>query len=222
MSTKTGGLRRSALIEKDDRRLTPLGSECENAKWPRAPGFPRARVTNRCGSVSRVLFARGVSAEADDRGTSGHFSAPPVARRLERSTRLCSFEKPGQARQPGSESRGTQRLRDLARDGVFRAPGVTTRAVRSYRTFSPLPDLSKPASERRGTREPSAVYSLWHFPAPLICPGRVGVTHHRFLSCSDFPPDGLPRQRPLIRTGGLYGADRARSGGGGTPADPAD
>lgn len=38
----------------------------------------------------------------------------------------------------------------------------------------------------------SAVHSLWHFPSPPADPcgllGRVGVTHHRVLSCSDFPP----------------------------------
>ncbi len=36
----------------------------------------------------------------------------------------------------------SRRLRDLARDGVCHAPAVTSRAVRSYRTFSPLPDPS--------------------------------------------------------------------------------
>jgi len=44
----------------------------------------------------------------------------------------------------------------------------------------------------RGTPGPSAVCFLWHFPAPPT-QGRVGVTHHRVLPCSDFPPNG---QRP--------------------------
>ncbi len=35
---------------------------------------------------------------------------------------------------------GGRRLRDLARGGVCRAPAVASRAVRSYRTFSPLPE----------------------------------------------------------------------------------
>jgi hypothetical protein len=45
-------------------------------------------------------------------------------------------------------------LFDLAPGGVFPATPVTSRAVRSYRTFSPLPGLIKN----------QAVYSLRHFP----------------------------------------------------------
>jgi hypothetical protein len=41
----------------------------------------------------------------------------------------------------------------LAPDGVFPATSVTRRAVRSYRTISPLPAPMAPA-----------VYFLWHFP----------------------------------------------------------
>jgi len=41
----------------------------------------------------------------------------------------------------------------LAPGGVYHAVGVTTNAVRSYRTFSPLPTISL------------AVYFLWHCPS---------------------------------------------------------
>jgi len=78
----------------------------------------------------------------------------------------------------------------LAGGGVCRASAVAGTAVRSYRTISPLPVSA------RG--RPSAVYFLWHFPAgcPVsICNisqngsrPRVAVSHHRALSCSDFPP----------------------------------
>lgn len=44
----------------------------------------------------------------------------------------------------------------LAPDGVYRAVRVTTSAVGSYPTVSPLPDLRE---------EPSAVCSLLHFPS---------------------------------------------------------
>ena len=44
-------------------------------------------------------------------------------------------------------------LFDLAPGGVFPAISVTGNAVRSYRTFSPLPALAR-----------LAVYFLWHFP----------------------------------------------------------
>jgi len=50
----------------------------------------------------------------------------------------------------------------LAGGGVCPADTITDAAVRSYRTFSPLP-----VSPFGG---PSAVYFLWHFPAS--CPGQ--------------------------------------------------
>src|SRR5438270_11909932 len=49
----------------------------------------------------------------------------------------------------------------LAPCGVLRATRVTTGAVRSYRTFSPLPLV----------RRPAAVYFLCHFPSG--CPDRA-------------------------------------------------
>lgn len=68
-----------------------------------------------------------------------------------------------------------RRLRDLARGGVFRAPRVTTRAVRSYRTFSPLPD---PASILRSPRAIGGSFSV-ALSRARDPTGRVGVTHHR-------------------------------------------
>ena len=59
--------------------------------------------------------------------------------------------------------------------GVLPAIRVATDAVRSYRTFSPLPQL------------PEAVYFLCHWSVKLPCPG---VTRRTALRSSDFP---LPR-----------------------------
>ncbi len=57
----------------------------------------------------------------------------------------------------------------LAPGGVCRAAPVTRRAVRSYRTVSPLPRiLCKPVLSL--SKDRSAVCSLWHFPAG--CPDR--------------------------------------------------
>jgi len=58
----------------------------------------------------------------------------------------------------------------LAGGGVFPAAAVTSSAVRSYRTISPLPF--------------GCVFSV------ALSRGlpRVAVSHHRALSCSDFPP----------------------------------
>src|SRR5713101_7076739 len=70
-----------------------------------------------------------------------------------------------------SSRAGSPLLFGLAPRGVFRAPGVTTGAVGSYPTFSPLPNVASisKTSHRfpcamppRFT--PPAVYSLWHFP----------------------------------------------------------
>lgn len=65
--------------------------------------------------------------------------------------------------------------------GVCPAPAVTSRAVRSYRTFSTLPD---PLARRTG-----AIGGVFSVALSLARgrPVRVGVTHHRVLRCSDFP-----------------------------------
>jgi len=72
--------------------------------------------------------------------------------------------RPNQSSHAGLRRRGGK-LRDLARGGVFHAPSVTRRAVRSYRTFSPLPDPLRGRPKAPAPR-PSAVSSLWHCPAP--------------------------------------------------------
>lgn len=79
-------------------------------------------------------------------------------------------------------------LLGFARGGVCRAPIVTNRAVRSYRTISPLPVPTFPGAIGRMF---SVALSLTSRPRP------VGVTHHRVLSCSDFPPRGEPRSDRL-------------------------
>jgi len=78
----------------------------------------------------------------------------------------------------------------LAPCGVYPAPDVTAGAVRSYRTFSPLPFVPC------GTR---AVYFLWHLPSRGLDAAIPDVIRHTALRSSDFPlPDllALVRQRP--------------------------
>ncbi len=76
-------------------------------------------------------------------------------------------------------------LLGLARDGVYLAPIVTNRAVRSYRTLSPFPVPPE---------KPSGVCFLWHFPSfpaarvgsgvgtggcyPPSCPVVLGLSSH--------------------------------------------
>ncbi len=83
-------------------------------------------------------------------------------------------------------------LLGLARGGVYHAPTVTSRAVRSCRTLSPLPVRVSIACDRS---TPSAVCFLWHFPSPLdpcqggwALPTTVSCRARTFLSRSYLLP----------------------------------
>ena len=76
--------------------------------------------------VSRVLFPQ--------RG-DGYSSSAAVASRVERPTRTAAQDRACRARRHVS-------LHGLAPDGVYHARPVAGPAVRSYRTFSPLPPES--------------------------------------------------------------------------------
>jgi len=98
----------------------------------------------------------------------------------------------------------------LAPCGVYPACGVTVAAVRSYRTFSPLPRRDWPSRrtwshsgsprfpKERGVAE--AVCFLWHWPSTGLDARVPDVIRHTALRSSDFPPPAirLPglRQRP--------------------------
>src|SRR5665213_1404212 len=58
----------------------------------------------------------------------------------------------------------------LAPDGVFRAASLALRAVRSYRTFSPLPAFV--AENRRSD-------FLWHFPSKSLSTFRPRVSQSK-------------------------------------------
>jgi len=79
----------------------------------------------------------------------------------------------------------TSSLFGLAPCGVCLARDITAAAVRSYRTFSPLP---RPAKAE-------AVYFLWHFPSTGLEPGLPDVIRHTALRSSDFPPLRVRRRR---------------------------
>ncbi len=88
--------------------------------------------------VSRVLSPRRNA--MDDHSSGAH-----LAIRLVRPTRMI---KPGN----GPRQKPVSSLFGLAPGGVCRAAPVASRAVRSYRTLSPLPLIRE------------AVCFLWHFP----------------------------------------------------------
>jgi hypothetical protein len=110
---------------------------------------------------------------------------------------------------PHDSLRQLPSLFGLAPCGVYPASGVTVEAVRSYRTFSPLPlrgaalwtsPLSSALSLERGSTE--AVCFLWHWPSTGFEARIPDVIRHTALWSSDFPPPdalhlrALPRQRP--------------------------
>ena len=69
------------------------------------------------------------------------------------------------------------RLFGLAPCGVYPAMRLTTHAVRSCRTFSPLPCSCE-----------WAVFSLWHLPSRSLDAPVPDVIRHTALRSSDFPP----------------------------------
>jgi len=78
---------------------------------------------------------------------------------------------------PAPSDSGTPFLFGLAPCGVCPARGITVAAVRSYRTFSPLP----------ASRKMQAVCFLWRFPSNGLEPALPDVIRHTALRSSDFP-----------------------------------
>ena len=117
-----------------------------------------------------------------------------LAGRAARIIRLGPPLPTGSSNQPGVIARATRLLSGLASGGVYRALAVTSEAVRSYRTVSPLPAFT------------GGLLSV-----ALSCESpRLVVNQHPALRSSDFPlaTDSLSttrRQRsprPLRRLGG--------------------
>ena len=145
-----------------------------------------------CGHSSR----RRVAADAHQRPTRRfrHFLGAAWARRA------------GAQRPPGSWPPFPS-LFGLAPCGVYPASGVTVGAVRSYRTFSPLPRRERPSSRSRRAspvalapvRVPGvaeAVSFLWHWPSTGLLARVPDVIRHTALRSSDFP---LPESQALAQ-----------------------
>ena len=95
-------------------------------------------------------------------------------------------DRPAPRQFPGSSLFG------LAPSGVCPARTVTRSAVRSYRTFSPLPGGRE--GDFRRTRQPHGGL----FSVALSRSSRmVGVTHHCVLWSPDFPRSGWHRRLPV-------------------------
>ena len=116
----------------------------------------------------------------------GHSSRPFIAAWLKRPTRR--FGAPSRhARALGA----TPSLFGLAPCGVCPARCIAAAAVRSYRTFSPLPQF----------RRTKAVCFLWHFPSTDLEASLPDVIRHTALRSSDFPPAPRNAARATVRSG---------------------
>ena len=136
------------------------------------------------GPVSRILSAGLLRQD-------GHSSGPNIAVRLKRPTRRLWRAEP--ARVSGEPEAPS--LFGLAPCGVCPARRITAPAVRSYRTFSPLPRRC-----RRGGMFSVALSVEWTRPSKLE-PGTLpDVIRHTALRSSDFPLPPLDAARATVRS----------------------
>jgi hypothetical protein len=117
-----------------------------------------------------------------------HSSRRRITTPLKRPTRKFPTHHGEPRREPGLARRASTHPRPgsgrripslfgLAPCGVYPATTFTGGAVRSYRTFSPLPQAMKPV----------AVFSLWHWPSLSLNAQIPDVIRHTALRSSDFP-----------------------------------
>ena len=158
---------------------------------PHRPYLPNPRCTIEPSqqAVSRILSPL--------RATTIPLVSPSLARSSDRPGGFGRAVRPSS----GALSAGLDTsLFGLAPCGVLPATGVTAGAVRSYRTFSPLPRL------------PEAVCFLCHYPSS--CPARALPGALPFRS-SDFPlPFALSPKRSTKKSDRLADCDRPLSQGG--------
>jgi len=143
------------------------------------------------GPVSRIL-------SADRNRQDGHSSRPRITAGLKRPTRR--FDAPSQ-HVPQANPK-TSSLFGLAPCGVYLACCIAAAAVRSYRTFSPLPRRgfrSRRLGATKSQSQSGAVCFLWHFPSAALERDLPDVIRHTALRSSDFP---LPAPRHGERPSG--------------------
>jgi hypothetical protein len=130
----------------------------------------------------RSFLRRRVAADAHQRPTRR------FRQLLEPPLRAGQARRAGLALEPAHPS-----LFGLAPCGVYPASVFTAGAVRSYRTFSPLPGLAVQAYALRASlpapkRAQPAVCFLWHWPSTGLEARVPDVIRHTALRSSDFPP----------------------------------
>jgi hypothetical protein len=118
---------------------------------------------------------------------------------------LATYPKVGRAEPARAQTEAQAPfLFGLAPCVVCPARCIAAAAVRSYRTFSPLPS----------PRKMQAVCFLWHFPSDGLEPGLPDVIRHTALWSSDFPlpaPEDAESDRPVqLPTDSLYAMNQLR------------
>ncbi len=163
----------------------------KDKKTPDVSGGAKWEEKMESGPVSRVLSSL-------RRGS--HSSGACLTACLKRPTRART-----RARSCGQKPRA--RLFGLAPDGVYPATSVTRRAVRSYRTLSPLPVLLSEAiggllsvALSVASRRPAVSWhpALWCPDFPLTCVSGCPARFHRRSIVTD-PP--ISRPAPADRPG---------------------
>ena len=132
---------------------------CEPVKCRR--GIPGGNTGGKCQTVCKP---GSVPIQSEEWMSDGHSSGTSVTERLSRPTRTAT-------RKHACPSKGLPSLLGLAPGGVYHAAPVAGRAVRSYRTLSPLP--RSPGRNRQARRYPfcgtfPGVAPAGRYPAPCF------------------------------------------------------
>ena len=145
----------------------------------------QALVLAAGGSVSRILSTHW-------RALHDHSSRPRIAATAHSDLPASLAHRAGTRGTFASED-SFSRLFGLAPCGVYHAACITAGAVRSYRTFSPLPFAALGAgffacAWKHAPCWRMAVSSLWHWPSRRLDAPVPGVTRHTAPRSPDFPP----------------------------------
>jgi hypothetical protein len=154
-----------------------------------------------CEPVSRILCS--ALRQSDD-----HSSWPNITIWLQRPTRRCDAPSRHVFREAG-----TPFLFGLAPCGVYPALIIADQAVRSYRTFSPLPDIRPRDSESLALlNRCRAVCFLWHWPSCSLEAASPDVIRHTALWSSDFPLPPTKGAGATARSANRHQLDYIRRG----------
>ena len=144
---------------------------------------------NRCSRpVSRILYSRSPSQAA---ASDDHSSTPVIAHGLQRPTRW--LERAVRPARNACASRTYATLFGLAPCGVWPATRVATGAVRSYRTFSPLPCAP---GWTQGPGDTRCTWTEWRRPFHQRRHSTPARHARRYFFCATFRQVTLPGRYP--------------------------